>query len=100
MRRAEVLRNQPQARRGWREERWRGTHEAGDEDLLAEVVRVSSEESRSQAVSRALEEYLQWHRARRILDLAGSGLWEGNLAEMREDWQQASRPEPRPRAPR
>ena len=56
-----------------------------DEDLLEEVVRVSGEDSRSQAVSRALEEYLQRHRARRILELAGSGLWEGDLAEMRED---------------
>ena len=71
-----------------------------DEDLLEEVVRVSGEDSWSQAVSRALEEYLQRHRARRILELAGSGLWEGDLAEMREDRQPASRPEPRPRAPR
>jgi Arc/MetJ family transcription regulator len=70
-----------------------------DEGLLAEVVRVSGEKTQSQAVSRALEEYLQRHRARRILDLAGSGLWEGDLAEMRED-QQASRPAPELRAPR
>lgn len=56
-----------------------------DEDLLEEVVRVSGADSRPQAVSRALEEYLQRHRAQRILELAGSGLWEGDLAEMRED---------------
>jgi metal-responsive CopG/Arc/MetJ family transcriptional regulator len=62
-----------------------------DEELLEEVVRVSGERSQSQAVSNALEEYLQRHRARRILDLAGSGLWEGDLSEMRED-QQVSRP--------
>jgi Arc/MetJ family transcription regulator len=71
-----------------------------DEDLLEEVVRVSGEKSQFQAVSRALEEYLQRHRPRRrILDLAGTGLWEGDLAEMRED-QQVSRPDPRSRAPR
>jgi metal-responsive CopG/Arc/MetJ family transcriptional regulator len=62
-----------------------------DEELLEEVVRVSGERSQSQAVSNALEEYLQRHRARRILDLAGSGLWEGDLSEMRED-QQVGRP--------
>jgi hypothetical protein len=55
---------------------------------LDEIVRVSCEVSWSQAVSRALEEYLRRHRARRILELAGSGLWEGDLAEMREDRQQ------------
>ena len=70
-----------------------------DEELLEEVVRVSGERSQSQAVSNALEEYLQRHRARLILALAGSGLWEGDLAEMRED-QQVSPPASRSRAPR
>jgi metal-responsive CopG/Arc/MetJ family transcriptional regulator len=70
-----------------------------DEELLEEVVRVSGERSQSQAVSNALEEYLQRHRARLILDLAGSGLWEGDLAEMRED-QQVSPPASRSSAPR
>jgi metal-responsive CopG/Arc/MetJ family transcriptional regulator len=70
-----------------------------DEELLEEVVRVSGERSQSQAVSNALEDYLQRHRARLILDLAGSGLWEGDLTEMRED-QQVSPPASRSRAPR
>jgi hypothetical protein len=30
-----------------------------------------------------MEDYLRRHRAGRILELAGSGLWEGDLSEMR-----------------
>ena len=68
-----------------------------DESLLEEVTRVSGEKTTSRAVTRALEEYLRRNRARRILDLAGSGLWEGDLSEMRGD---APRSGKEPRAPR
>jgi Arc/MetJ family transcription regulator len=56
-----------------------------DEQLLDEAIRLSGEKSYSQAVSRALEDFVRRHRARGILDLAGSGLWEGDLSEMRDD---------------
>ncbi|HEX6903726.1 MAG TPA: type II toxin-antitoxin system VapB family antitoxin [Thermoanaerobaculia bacterium] len=57
-----------------------------DERLLEEVARVSGERTWSAAVTRAMEDYLWRHRAgRRILELAGSGLWEGDLSEMRGD---------------
>ena len=56
-----------------------------NEDLLAETVRLSGERTYSRAVERAMEEYVRLRRARRILELAGSGVWEGNLAEMRGD---------------
>jgi Arc/MetJ family transcription regulator len=56
-----------------------------DEQLLADVVRLSGERTYSRAVTRALEEYVRRVRAGRILELAGSGLWEGDLAEMRRD---------------
>ena len=56
-----------------------------DEQLLEEVARISGETSPSKAVTRALEDFLRRHRARKILDLAGSGLWEGDLSEMRGD---------------
>jgi hypothetical protein len=36
-------------------------------------------------VERALEDFVRRLKARRILDLRGSGLWEGDLAEMRRD---------------
>lgn len=56
-----------------------------DERLLAEAVRLSGERTHSRTVERALEEFVRRIRARRILDLAGSGLWEGDLREMRRD---------------
>jgi Arc/MetJ family transcription regulator len=56
-----------------------------DESLLDEVVKLSGERTYSAAVSRALSEFVRRARAHRILELAGSGLWEGNLAEMRND---------------
>ncbi len=56
-----------------------------DEQLLAEMTRVSGERTYSGAVTKAMEDYLRRHRAGRILELAGSGLWEGDLSEMRGD---------------
>lgn len=56
-----------------------------NEDLLEEAVRLSGEKTYSRAVDRALEDFVRRARARRILDLAGSGLWKGNLSEMRDD---------------
>ena len=56
-----------------------------DEQLLAELTRVSGERTYSRAVTRAMEDYLRRHRAGRIFELAGSGLWEGDLSEMRGD---------------
>jgi len=55
------------------------------EDLLAEATRLSGEKTYSRAVERALEEFVNRARARRILDLRGTGSWEGSLAEMRRD---------------
>ena len=54
-------------------------------ELLDEATRLSGERTYSRAVERALEEFVRRARARRILDLAGSGLWEGDLAVVRED---------------
>jgi Arc/MetJ family transcription regulator len=56
-----------------------------DEDLLEEAVRLSGERTYSRTVERALADFVARLKARRILDLAGSGLWEGNLPEMRGD---------------
>jgi Arc/MetJ family transcription regulator len=61
-----------------------------DEQLLEELTRVSGERTYSRAVTKAMEDYLRRHRAGRILELAGSGLWEGDLAEMRGDVPPAS----------
>lgn len=56
-----------------------------DEKLLEEATRLSGERTYSRTVERALEEFIKRARARQILDLAGSGLWEGDLAVVRED---------------
>lgn len=66
-----------------------------DERLLDEAVRLSGERTYSRAVERALEEFVRRVRAGRILTLAGSGLWEGDLGDMRGDQRPESRRRPR-----
>ena len=57
-----------------------------DEATLEEALRLSGERTYSVAVNLALREFVRRARAERILDLAGSGLWQGDLGEMRGDW--------------
>jgi hypothetical protein len=56
-----------------------------DAQLLEEALRLSGERTYSRAVARALESFVRRAKAGRILELAGSGLWEGDLGEMRSD---------------
>ena len=56
-----------------------------DERLLEEARRLSGERTYSRTVERALEAFIRRMRARRVLELAGSGLWEGDLSGMRRD---------------
>ena len=56
-----------------------------DGALLEEATRLSGERTYSRTVERALREFVRRAQARRILDLAGSGLWEGELSAVRED---------------
>jgi Arc/MetJ family transcription regulator len=53
------------------------------EELLEEATRLSGEKTYSRAVERALEEFVRRAKARKILDLRGSGLWTGDLTAMR-----------------
>ena len=55
------------------------------EDLLEKATRLSGEKTYSKAVIRALEEFVRRVKARQILGLSGSGLWEGDLSKVRED---------------
>lgn len=55
------------------------------EDLLEEATQLSGKKTYSRAVERALEEFIRHAKARRFLPLRGSGLWHGDLSEMRED---------------
>jgi Arc/MetJ family transcription regulator len=56
------------------------------EDLLEEATRLSGERTYSRTIEKALEDYVRRIKARRILELTGSGLWEGDLSEMRRDY--------------
>jgi Arc/MetJ family transcription regulator len=56
-----------------------------DERLLEEAVRISGERTYSRTVERALADFVRRIKARQILELAGSGAWEGSLGEMRAD---------------
>ncbi|MHB2017943.1 MAG: type II toxin-antitoxin system VapB family antitoxin [Candidatus Xenobia bacterium] len=54
-----------------------------DERILEEATRLSGEKTYSATVQRALEDFVHRIKARQILELRGSGLWEGDLSEMR-----------------
>lgn len=56
-----------------------------DEHLLEEATVLSKAKTYSKAVEMALRDFVRRAKARRILDLAGSGLWEGELSVVRED---------------
>lgn len=57
-----------------------------DEEILEEAVRLAGVKTYSKAVNMALEDFVRRAKARRILALTGSGLWEGDLAELRGDF--------------
>ena len=65
------------------------------EGLLEEALRLSGERTFSRTVELALEAYIRRIKARRILELGGSNLWQGDLAAMRQD-----RPSKRGTSPR
>jgi Arc/MetJ family transcription regulator len=56
-----------------------------DEELLEEATRLLGHKTYSGAVNQALEDAIRVHKIRKLADFAGSGLWEGDLAAMRED---------------
>jgi hypothetical protein len=56
-----------------------------DERLLAEATRILAARTYSGAVNTALEEVIRVRKIQSIPLFFGSGIWEGNLSEMRED---------------
>jgi Arc/MetJ family transcription regulator len=56
-----------------------------DDHLLKEATRLSGARTYSGTVNLALQDFVRRARAHRILELAGSGRWEGDIAEMRAD---------------
>jgi Arc/MetJ family transcription regulator len=62
-----------------------------DEQLLERAVKLAGAKTYSAVVQQALEEFVRRIQARQILDLAGSGLWSGDLTEMRKDAPQVAK---------
>jgi len=56
-----------------------------DENLLAEAVRVLGAKTYSAAVNQALAEVIRLKKVQGLPRFFGSGIWVGDLAEMRED---------------
>ena len=62
-----------------------------DEQLLEQALRLGDERTYSATVNRALADFVRRIQAGHTLELAKSGLWEGDLAEMRGDRARGSR---------
>jgi Arc/MetJ family transcription regulator len=56
-----------------------------DERLLDEATRVLAAKTYSAAVNAALGEVIRVRKIQALARFAGSGIWEGDLSEMRED---------------
>jgi Arc/MetJ family transcription regulator len=56
-----------------------------DGALLEEATRLSGERTYSRTVERALQDFVRRTKAKRILELAGSGAWDGDLSAVRGD---------------
>jgi Arc/MetJ family transcription regulator len=64
-----------------------------DEKLLHEAQRVLGAKTYSEAVNMALDSAVRQATAAGLMELMGSGIWEGDLGKMRED--RPSRPSSR-----
>ena len=56
-----------------------------DERLLIEATQVLAAKTYSAAVNTALEEVIRLRKIQSIPDFFGTGIWRGDLSEMRED---------------
>lgn len=61
-----------------------------DEEMLEKAVLLMGAKTYSEAVNRALEESIKLYHVRGLAGMAGSGVWEGDLSEMRDDCKVAS----------
>jgi hypothetical protein len=56
-----------------------------DEQLLQQATQVLAAKTYSAAVNTALEEVIRLRKIQSIPHFFGSGIWEGDLSQMRED---------------
>jgi Arc/MetJ family transcription regulator len=60
-----------------------------DPELLEEVLRLAKVRTKREAIEQALKEFVRHHRLQELQALAGSGLAEMDLEELRR-WRQSS----------
>lgn len=60
-------------------------------ELLREAQTLLEERTYSATVNRALQEAIRLAKVRKLANFFGSGIWQGNLSEMREDKSPRSR---------
>jgi Arc/MetJ family transcription regulator len=60
-----------------------------DPELLEEVLRLAKVRTKREAIEQALKEFVRHHRLQELQTLAGSGLAEMDLEELRR-WRQSS----------
>jgi len=56
-----------------------------DEQVLEEATRLGGQKTYSATVNLALRLLVSRARSRRIVELFGAGLWEGDLGDLRRD---------------
>jgi Arc/MetJ family transcription regulator len=56
-----------------------------DEEVLKEATRILGAKTYSEAVNTALQEVVRRNQVQSISRFFGTGIWKGDLAEMRED---------------
>jgi Arc/MetJ family transcription regulator len=64
-----------------------------DPELLEEVRRLAQVRTKREAIERALQEFVRYHRLQELQALAGSGVVEMDLEELR-CWRQSSSEQP------
>jgi Arc/MetJ family transcription regulator len=56
-----------------------------DEEVLKEATRILGAKTYSEAVNTALQEVVRRNQVQSIARFFGTGIWKGDLAEMRQD---------------
>ncbi len=56
-----------------------------DDQLMQKAMKLSNTKTKKETVEEALKALIQREQQRRMLKLKGNVVWEGNLAEMREE---------------
>jgi Arc/MetJ family transcription regulator len=54
-----------------------------DEKLVNEAMRISGISTKKALVNKALQQFIDSNDVKELLKYQGSGIWEGNLEEMR-----------------